>query len=333
MGDHDALFKRIFSVPANAAGELRSILPAELAAALDISRLELVPGAWVGNAMDTRYPDLVFRAPLLERGDHGEERHVYLHVPLYTLMEHQSRPHPRMPLRGLEYTLGIWQQLLRDEPSRKTLPPVITLVVHHGPGGWTAPRSLHDMVEGLDRFPALRPLVPNFQLIIDDLALADDEQLLARPLLSVPKVAVWLLRDGRQLEAVLTHIGAWKDELTRVVREAPDEAMLFLRYISLRATERSYQEFRRVILETIPAAEAPLATIADELKQLGRQEGRQEGAVDALRTVLALQIEQRFGPLDPTVQALIVAADIDALQRALSRVAVVSDLGAVFPPH
>jgi hypothetical protein len=76
-----------------------------------------------------------------------------------------------------------------------------------------------------------------------------------------------------------------------------------------------------------------LATIADELKQLGRQEGRQEGAVDALRTVLALQIEQRFGPLDPTVQALIVAADIDALQRALSRVAVVSDLGAVFPPH
>jgi phage gp37-like protein len=162
---------------------------------------------------------------------------------------------------------------------------------------------------------------------------ADDEQLLARPLLSVPKVAVWLLRDGRQLEAVLTHIGAWKDELTRVVREAPDEAMLFLRYISLRATERSYQEFRRVILETIPAAEAPLATIADELKQLGRQEGRQEGAVDALRAVLALQIEQRFGPLDPTVQALIAAADIDALQRALSRVAVVSDLGAVFPSH
>ena len=130
MGDYDALFKRIFAVPANAAAELRCVLPAVLLAALDLSRLEHIPGSFVGADMAHRHTDLLFRVPL-------GGRLVYL----YLLMEHQSRPDALMPLRVLEYLQRIWSKLLRDEPGRKTLPPVLTLVVHHGPAPRARPRT------------------------------------------------------------------------------------------------------------------------------------------------------------------------------------------------
>ncbi|MBK7155364.1 MAG: Rpn family recombination-promoting nuclease/putative transposase [Sandaracinaceae bacterium] len=65
MGDHDALFKRVFAVPENAAGMLRSLLPAELVAALDLSRLELLSGESITATLDEQRADLLFRAPLL----------------------------------------------------------------------------------------------------------------------------------------------------------------------------------------------------------------------------------------------------------------------------
>ena len=44
MAEHDQLFKRAFRVPENVAGELASVLPAGVLAALDLTSLEAVPG-------------------------------------------------------------------------------------------------------------------------------------------------------------------------------------------------------------------------------------------------------------------------------------------------
>lgn len=333
MGDHDALFKRIFSVPSHAAGELRSVLPLEIVEAIDLSRLELLSGASISDGMDARQADLVFRAPLREISEDGQTEYAYIRVQLHVVMEHQSQPDMTMPLRGLEYSLGLWHQALRDDPGRKTLPPVITIVVHHGPGGWTAPRSVHEMVEGLDRFPGLAAYVPNLRILIDDLAYVGDTELLARPLLPVPKAAVWLLRDGRQVDALLAHVPAWKEVLQEVFIEAPDVGMVFLRYISRIVTDRPFEDVRRVIHDNVAAAEAPLRSIAEELMQKGRQEGRQEGATDALRHALRMLLEQRFGPLEPSLEARISAADVSELNGAMSRVMHASDASSVLLAH
>ncbi|MCA9536246.1 MAG: Rpn family recombination-promoting nuclease/putative transposase [Myxococcales bacterium] len=326
MGDYDTLFKRIFAVPANAAAELRCVLPAVLLAALDLSRLEHIPGTFVGPDMAHRHTDLLFRVPL-------GGRLVYL----YLLMEHQSRPDPLMPLRVLEYLQRVWSKLLRNERGRKTLPPVLTLIVHHGPGGWTAPRSLHEMVEGLDEFPQLRPFVPNLELLIDDLAHVSDSQLLARPLTPVPRVAIWLLRDGRKADALLAHLPALSAELHHVLLHAPDDARVFLRYILQRTGPPSFDELRRTILENVPAAEAPLASIADQLRQEGvlegLRQGTEQGRARALRDTLRSLLGQRFGALDGTTSARIDAADADQLQRLIGRVLSAASLGEVFEPH
>jgi predicted transposase/invertase (TIGR01784 family) len=96
MAKHDAFFKRIFSVPANAAGELRSILPSTLVAQLDLDKLELVEGTFVSRELRLRHTDLLFRVPLLKpRSGH---RYVYV----YVLLEHQSQVDRDMPFRMLE---------------------------------------------------------------------------------------------------------------------------------------------------------------------------------------------------------------------------------------
>ncbi|MBK7156737.1 MAG: Rpn family recombination-promoting nuclease/putative transposase [Sandaracinaceae bacterium] len=59
MGDHDAFFKRIFSNPEYAAGELASVLPPELVAAIDLGKHVLMPGSFVDDAMKQRHTDLL----------------------------------------------------------------------------------------------------------------------------------------------------------------------------------------------------------------------------------------------------------------------------------
>ncbi|MBN2193850.1 MAG: Rpn family recombination-promoting nuclease/putative transposase [Polyangiaceae bacterium] len=44
---HDSLVKRVFSVREDAIGELRSVLPPEVSAALDLERLEVEEGTFV----------------------------------------------------------------------------------------------------------------------------------------------------------------------------------------------------------------------------------------------------------------------------------------------
>lgn len=212
MGDHDSIFKRAFSVPAHAAGELRSVLPANLTNRLDLATLKLEATSFVDAEMQHRHADLLFSASIS-----GRRSFVFL------LFEHQSELDALMPWRILTYQQRIWAALLRREPERTTLPPIITIVVHHGESGWTSPRRFHRIVDGLDDLPELRPFVPDFELAIDDLVTADDEALQRRPLAPFPKVVLWLLRDGRSLARFLAHLAAWATELERLMPSGPGQ--------------------------------------------------------------------------------------------------------------
>jgi len=213
MGDHDSLFKRVFRLPEHAAGELLSVLPPALASRIDLGSLELVPTSFVSAELRERFADALFRARFRDGA-----------VPGYVgfLIEHQSQPHYWLVLRALEYYLRAWTDVLRAEPARRSLPPIVCVVVHHGAQGWTAPRSLHAIIDGLDVAPELAPYVPSFEILVDDLARQSDESLSSRPLGPLPKIALWLLRDGRNIDPLLGHLDAWKAELERLVTS--DEA-------------------------------------------------------------------------------------------------------------
>jgi hypothetical protein len=77
--------------------ELRAVLPPDLAARVDLGRLATVPASFVDEALQWRYSDLLFTAPL-----DGRDAYVYL------LVEHQSSLDPLMAFRMLRYVTRIW---------------------------------------------------------------------------------------------------------------------------------------------------------------------------------------------------------------------------------
>ena len=326
MGDHDALFKRAFAVPKHAAAELRCVLPEAACERLELGALEMLPASFVDEEMAHRHADLLFRAPI--RGDASERAYVYV------LLEHQSEPDRLMAWRVLTYMQRIWSAIVREQPAKTSLPPIIPVVVHHGTGGWRAPRRFHELISGLEALPELLPLVPDFELLVDDLGAISHEALRTRPMPPFAKLALWLLRDGRQLEVLLSHLAVWADELAELARRDPshqDRAVL-ARYILRVAGEMPSEQLRERIAKDAPELEETMATIEEQLIQKGVRQGVEQGLrqgveqgvrqgrAEALRETLERQLRARFGPVEQAISQRIAAASAVDLDRWLERV-------------
>jgi len=275
MGEHDLLFKRAFRLPEHAAGELSAVLPKEVLEAIDAGSLALVQGDFVGQKLDERFTDALFSASF--RGVPGY---------VWFLLEHQSEPDRWMVLRVLDYLVRSWLELLRLEPERKTLPPVVCVVVHHGERGWNEPVKLHELVEGLRELAELRGLVPDFEILVDDLVRQPDEELKRRPLAVFPKVVLWVLRDARTVQRFYHHLRAWGEELERLARESPEDMATVARYVWMVAGDEPVEAIQKRIIEVAPATEDVMASAAEQLIQRGKIQGKAEGKAEAILAVL-----------------------------------------------
>jgi hypothetical protein len=156
---HDALFKWTFSQREHAVGLLKAALPPALARAVDFSTLQLEKGSFVDQALRSRHSDLVLSARLL-----GQP--IYF----YALIEQQRDVEPLMVFRMGLYMMRLWEQLVRDQPRRTELPPILPLLIHHSDTGWTAATAFQDIVAADATVrPALRPYIPHFELRLIEL--------------------------------------------------------------------------------------------------------------------------------------------------------------------
>lgn len=317
VGDHDSLFKRVFSVPAHAAGELRSVLPESITRELDLDSLRLIATSYVDEQMAHRHVDMLFTTTLRARTAY-----------LYFLFEHQSEPDPLMPWRVLEYQHRIWASLLRAEPKRRTLPAIMTIVIHHGEQGWTSPRRFHDLIDGLEHLPALGRFVPSFELLVDDLVDQEDRALQARPMEPFPMVSLWLLRDGRSLDAFLEHLSAWAGHLTQLV---PADGAVVMRYILKVAGTGTYDILQQQLAELAPNIEEIMANnLEEELIERGVERGVERGTRTTLRRNVQRLLELRFGELDDGLVQRLSDASVADLDRWFERAAVEKTLDNVF---
>jgi hypothetical protein len=270
-------------------------------------------------------------ADLLFSGSFGGQRAF-----VYFLIEHQSEPDPLMPWRVLHYMDKIWERWLRERRAAgeqpRALPPIVTLIVHHGERGWSAPRRLHEIVEGLEALPEIARHVPEMELLLDDLASQGDDGLARREMPPLPKIALFLLRDGRGIERVLAHLEAWAAELDRLARQdaTGQDVLLVLRYIMRVSGEQSFKAVRDRMVALVPAAEKPMASAAEQLIQEGIAKGRAQERVQTLRETLARQLARRFGPLDARTRERIDVASAAELERWTDAFAVATSLEDVF---
>ncbi|RJO74115.1 hypothetical protein D5S18_18350 [Nocardia panacis] len=293
---NDLYFRKVLETLANAASELRAVLPKELAEQLDWDALERDCRSLISPKLRERESDLIFRTKLAGRS-----------TVIYILIEHQSQPDPLMPFRMLEYMVQIWNRWLADQPKTpkpKKVPLIIPLVVHAGRRArWTGPTELLDVIDAdpvaLEKFGAY---LPRFRFLLDDVCATKVDALRERPL-TVPVFALLMLltmaRPSRnaevELNSLIDHMldapeGSFDDEDLKAMAG-------YILNTDLTSDEIIDTAFARLGSD----AKEIVMTIADTL----RAEGRVQERVDMLLKLLA----SKFGRLPKQTIVSIKSAD------------------------
>ena len=326
MGDHDNLFHTAFSSPKGAAGLLAGVLPAELVRRIDLASLAPRSTKFTGPHLLTRHSDLLFAANL-----EGRE------VLIYVLIEHQSTNEPFMLVRLLLYMALTWDGYVRDEKPARYLPPILPVVVHHSEGGWSAATRFEDVIDpaALELEGMLR-YIPRFEMLLDDLSKATDEDLQRRGQALAQSLVLWALRDARNSERFFAHFRAWAKLLDEVAAD-PSEQRVFkalLRYISSVLGADWADQLRQLLLELAPATERAMQTIAESWEQKGIEKGiekgRVEGRVEGLQELVRRLLTKKFGPLTESILERLGAATAPELQEYADRILDAQQLADIF---
>ncbi|WP_434045060.1 MULTISPECIES: DUF4351 domain-containing protein [Sorangium] len=149
------------------------------------------------------------------------------------------------------------------------------------------------------------------------------------------RLVLWCFRHARRPEELVARLSGWY-ELVREVRGAPGGGAALSRvwrYILNIADPAQPRELlQRLLVAAGPEAEEEIVTIADYLREQGRQageregrqagerEGRQAGRLEGQRSTLLKQLRLRFGELPEPVVARVRAADAAQIEAWTERV-------------
>lgn len=310
---HDALFCQVFADPLHAAGELRAMLPAGIAARADWSTLTPAPTAHKDVGRGDRHADLLFT---VEVG--GLPTYVYL------LLEHKSHDDRELVLKLLEYAVRVLLRHTRENPGETTLPPVLALVVHHGPGGF---RHADDLASRYRLDPQLLEAVgihlPQFRILVDDLTRATAEELRERTLTALARLVLAALREAASARDLAKILRSLRFHFAAAHREGGDPALLgaVLTYLS-RIRDTPPQEVQRLIqAELDPEMGQVMISTYDQLLQ--------EGAIRAAVEILLELLTEKFGKLTPETVERVRGARMEELlgwTRSVIRAATLEDV-------
>jgi hypothetical protein len=211
------------------------------------------------------------------------------------------------------------------------MPPVVPVVVHHseGGGGWSEAVAFEELldVEG-EILEALRPHLPLFSFVIDDLSVTRDDELRARAMSALGRVALFCLKRSRSSDDMGRELGRWRDLLAEVLRAPNGVAALAAVLSYLLETSQTPRERLRTLTRTLgPRAEEAFMTGAQILREEGRQQGRSEGKAQA---VLAVLEARGLRVSDEQRARVLGCTDLDELERWVRKAVTVKTAGALF---
>lgn len=303
VGAHDALFKHVFSVPEHAAAELAHVLPTELSSRIAWPTLRLEPGSFVEPELASSHTDLLFSATLRD----GRRAYVYL------LFEHQSAPHPWMPLRMVEYVAKVLRAAQTRAP-RARLPLVIPVVLHHASVGWAEARSMRELYDADE--PLLRAIgerALHLRIEVDDLAAEPWTAIAARPMPALVRVVLGLLRDARDHD-LPELFSRWGALMIEAARAAGSQALAAAIHYLVRV--RRIEDPSVLLAAVRERGGSELEVIAMNALDKLRAEGKAEGKAE----LLLRQLRLRFGELAPELVARVRGATGDDLDAMAERI-------------
>ncbi len=306
---HDHFFKGFFSRPAEATVFLKAHLPPALVAAIRWETLTCLRGAFEDRDGRTKATDILFGVQLV--GPDGAEASE---VELMIVLEHQRRPHRRMPLRMLGYILRAYEEQLKRHGRKRPI-PVIPFVLYNGRARWKVATSFLDWLElPPDQRALLGDHIPDFRYLLEVRREPHPDAYPEQdPVVRFARL-IFDHAEDRNLEATLT---LWQPVLRAIGElDGADELVSPLDLI----TDYLFRMRNNGVQLLIAAIEASNATRLKEktMTQYERAlasrytEGRAEGRAEGQQALLLRMCERRFGPLPQAARDRIAAAD-DAL--------------------
>jgi len=309
---HDAFFKQVLSNPLLAGTFLREHLPPEVAALLGPEPPEPVPGSFVDEELRQHHSDLLFRVRLRSSGDAFS----------YVLMEHKSSPDPGARLQLLRYVVRVLVQWYEQNNKRLPLPPVLPLLVHQGPEGWTASCEFADLFGDVPE--SLHPYLPSFRHALVDLTTLDDGALSAEVRL-------------RAFLKALKYRRRWDlDECVAIVlAEAPvldeEDLSVILIYLETGPTSLSNKAVQETLKQLLPERkEQIMGPITEPYYRKGLAEGETRGEAKGGAKILTRLLKRRFGDIPASLQQRIFGADAGTIEAWADRALDARDLESVF---
>ena len=334
MDLHDSLVKRFLGQPVHMAGELRTILPESIVARADWSALRAIPGNFVDQELKKKHTDLLFSVPIMGRD-----------VLLYVLFEHQSTGDAWMVFRLLKYIVRIYEQFLRDYPDAEVLPVILPVVLAHGERPWSEAKTFVELLAlDSDLEDALRPYIPDFCFILDDLSEEPDEALRRRAMTAAARTVLFALARVRFSRDFGIRLRAWADILSEMIADPHglEDLETIFRYIFEVQDGLGLQDLAQILDDVGPEVREVMVSAASRLREEGReegrkegreegrQEGREQGRVEGRAELLLKLIAARFGEPSDEVRRRVLAGDDTTLDGWAESILTAESLDDVF---
>ncbi len=260
INPHDRFFKETFGHPQVAADFLRSYLPQQVTAVLDLDTLELEKETFIDQELRQHSSDLICRAKTVD----GMPVYAYL------IFEHKSYPDPLALFQLLRYLVRKLERLIaRGEGIR----PVICVLLYHGEEGWRWGDRLSGLYVGPDE---LRPFWPELQVQVFDFSAYSETEIRGALLLR----ATLLLMQSVFRPDLLERLPA----ILELIRELTEEhktleyveiAVRYLFATSNRVTPAVVKDLVEQVFEE--RGGEVVTTVAEQLIQQGIEQGMERG--------------------------------------------------------
>jgi len=325
----DHALRRLPEEPANLRDLVAARLP-DLVDRMDFSRVQYEPREFLMEDWRKRECDLFARVPF--RTGQGDG-----HILICILVEHQSSPDPRMPLRTLVYAVGYWErewkewELRHDYARPLVLTPILPIVFYTGSSAWNAGLQLVDLFPEL---PELRAFVPQWAPLLWDLSAQDPAALLssASAWLQTLTVVRTEEEDRTEFEAAFRQVCQRLDALQRGDKmRALDLLWFVLSWVVRRRPRGEGPRLKQILGESLTDQ-----TTQGEVGQMGKlgetleEYARRDERLRTTRTNLCMMLEERFGslpePLLGQINTCQEASRLEAWFRKAARIQTLEEL-------
>ncbi len=310
----DSGAKWLLSAPENVFG-LISILDAEIAGCLDVSRLRDEKANYVLDSLRKQISDKVFTVPFKDATCETERE-----VIIIILIEHQSKPVKSMGFRMLFYMTLIWDEQRREWEQNKVpesewrFQPILPVLFYTGDSNWNTPLNVKAL---MDLPTELEPFVPQHKTLFLDLNAIAPEKLTEHP-----HPFGWILRvmknEKKPLEKLVDELRQAVENIDNLTVDERMQWQMAIHYILLLIYHRREPEERAQLTEIVQKSvqdrkrEEEVSnmgrTIAQALieegEQRGIERGMERGQVKNAQSNTLDVLTIRFPALHPTLTDL-----------------------------